>query len=100
MNRKLIRFVSPEQMIIIKQINLLSYLQQYEPNSLIKIGRHYESVIHEGLTIPNKKWQWKDKRLSGKSAIEYLVYVEQMNFIDAAYLLLQCLKQQGVFKDG
>ncbi|MCG4662405.1 hypothetical protein L0P73_17650 [[Clostridium] innocuum] len=100
MNRKLIRFVSPEQMIIIKQINLLSYLQQYEPNSLIKIGRHYESVIHEGLTITNKKWQWKDKRLSGKSAIEYLVYVEQMNFIDAAYLLLQCLKQQGVFKDG
>lgn len=87
-------------MIIIKQINLLSYLQQYEPNSLIKIGRHYESVIHEGLTITNKKWQWKDKRLSGKSAIEYLVYVEQMNFIDAAYLLLQCLKQQGVFKDG
>ena len=100
MNRKLIRFVSPEQMIIIKQINLLSYLQQYEPNSLIKIGRHYESVIHEGLTITNKKWQWKDKILSGKSAIEYLVYVEQMNFIDAAYLLLQCLKQQGVFKDG
>ena len=96
MNRKLIRFVSPEQMIIIKQINLLSYLQQYEPNSLIKIGRHYESVIHEGLTITNKKWQWKELHLSGKSAIQYLVFVEQMPFIDAAYLLSKCLNELGL----
>ena len=96
MNQKLIKFIPREQMIVVKQMNLLHYLTQYEPNSLIKNGRHYESIIHEGLTITNKRWQWKDKKLSGKTAIEYLVFVEQMNFIDAAYLLFQCLKQQGV----
>lgn len=100
MNQKLIKFVPPEHMIAVKQMNLLNYLKQYEPNSLIKIGRHYESVIHDGLTITNKKWQWKDRNLSGKTAIEYLVFVEEMRFIDAAYLLFQCLKQQGVINDG
>lgn len=100
MNQKLIKFVPPEYMLMIKQMNLLTYLKQFEPHSVIKIDRHYESVIHDGLTITNKKWQWKDRNLSGKTAIEYLVFVEEMRFIDAAYLLFQCLKQQGVIKDG
>lgn len=90
------KYIPPEQMIAVKQISLLGYLQQYEPNSLIKKGRHYESVVHEGLTITDKKWQWKDKKLSGRSAIEYLVFVEKMDFVDAAFLLFQCIKQQGV----
>ena len=94
MNQKLVKSISPEQMISVKQMNLLDYLIQYEPNSLIKNGRHYDSVIHIGLVITDKKWQWKDKKLSGKTAIEYLVFVEEMNFIDAAYLLSQCLKQK------
>lgn len=95
MNSKLVKFVPPEHMIVVKQVNLLTYLKQYEPNSIVKIGEHYESIIHEGLTITDEKWQWRDKKLS-KTAIKYLVFVEQMTFIDAAYLLFQCLKQQGV----
>lgn len=100
MNRKLVKFIPQEQMIVVKHIDLLSYLQKFEPNSLIKKGKHYESVVHKGLTITDKKWQWKEKKLSGRTAIEYLVFVEQMSFIDAAYLLFQCLKQQGVTWNG
>ena len=31
MNQKLIKFIPPEQMIVVKQMNLLHYLTQYEP---------------------------------------------------------------------
>lgn len=99
MNQKLAKFVPPEHMLVIKQWNLLPYLKQFEPHSIIKIDRHYESVIHDGLTITDKKWQWKDKKLNGKTAIEYLVFVEKMRFVDATYLLYQCLKQKGAIKN-
>lgn len=98
MNSKLYKYIPQEQITIIKQIDLLSYLKQFEPNSIVKVGRHYESQMHSGLIITNKKWQWKEYNLSGKSAIQYLVYVEQMDFIDAAYLLSKCLKELGLSK--
>ena len=96
MNKKLLKFVPQEQITIIKQIDLLTYLKLFEPNSIVKVGRHYESFIHHGLIITNKKWQWKEINLSGKSAIQYLVFVEQMPFIDAAYLLSKCLNELGL----
>lgn len=96
MNSKLFKYVPQEQMPVIKQIDLLTYLKIFEPNSIIKVDRHYESCIHQGLVITNKKWQWKELHLSGKSAIQYLVFVEQMSFIDAAYLLSKCLKELGI----
>lgn len=99
MNQKLVKYVPAEYMITVKQMKLLTYLKQFEPQSIIKTGRHYESVIHDGLTITDKKWQWKDKSLSGNTAIEYLVFVEEMRFVDAAYLLFQCLKQQGAINN-
>ena len=90
MLKKYVKSIPYEQLILVKQIDLLSYLLQYEPNSIIKIDRHYESVTHDGLIITKKKWNWKDKHLSGKCAIDYLVYVEEMPFIDAALLLKKC----------
>ena len=66
MNKKLLKFVPQEQITIIKQIDLLTYLKLFEPNSIVKVGRHYESCIHHGLIITNKKWQWKELHLSGK----------------------------------
>lgn len=59
MNQKLIKFVPPEYMIMIKQMNLLTYLKQFEPHSVIKIDRHYESVIHDGLIIKKKNGNGK-----------------------------------------
>ena len=96
MNSKLFKYVPQEQMPVIKQIDLLTYLKIFEPNSITKVGRHYESCIHHGLVITNEKWQWKELHLSGKSAIQYLVFVEEMSFIDATYLLSKCLKELGI----
>ena len=91
MNKKSQNTIPQEEIIIIKQIDLLAYLLQFEPNSIIKNGNHYESIIHEGLCIYSKKWNWKRKGQNGKSALEYLVFVERMGFLDAAYLLKNCM---------
>lgn len=96
MNHKLVKYIPQEQITVIKQIDLLTYLKSFEPNSILKVGRHYESCIHHGLVVTSKKWQWKELHLSGKSAIQYLVFVEQMDFIDAAYLLSKCLKELDI----
>ena len=53
MNKKLLKYVPQEQITIIKQIDLLTYLKLFEPNSIVKVGRHYESCIHHGLQIKN-----------------------------------------------
>lgn len=96
MNKKLLKNIPQEQIPIIKQIDLLTYLKVFEPNSIIKVGRHYESRMHCGLIITDKKWQWKEFNLSGKSAIQYLVFVEQIPFLDTAYLLSKCLNKLGI----
>ena len=51
MNTKLIKKIPVEHVIQIKTIDLLSYLKQYEPNSIIKNKSHYDSITHNGLTI-------------------------------------------------
>lgn len=94
MNTKLSKNIPKECITPLKQIDLLSYLIQFEPNSIIKKENDYRSIIHDGLIIRLDKWEWKEKNLSGKSAIQYLVFVEMMNYSDALYLLFQCYSKK------
>lgn len=94
MNKKLQKNIPIEVMYQLKRIDLLTYIKQYEPNSITKNKNHYESITHDGLIIHKKRWIWKDQHLSGTTAIQYLVFVEKMGFNDALYLLYQCYEKE------
>ena len=45
--------VSKEQVKAAREVNLLSWLQAYEPHELKKDGPHYRTVTHSSLVVRN-----------------------------------------------
>lgn len=81
-------WVTKEQIASVKQIDLLSYLMQYEPNNLKKVCREtYCTVEHDSLKISNGKWHWFSHHIGGKNALDYLVKVKGISFTEAVDML-------------
>lgn len=73
----------------IKDIDLLTYLENYEPNELVKLNeRMYSTREHDSLKISNGMWCWWSRRIGGKSALDFLIKVRGMKFVDAVSMLL------------
>ena len=84
-------YFSQEQIRELKKIDLLTYLQNYEPNELVHIsGNNYCTRTHDSLKISNGLWNWFSKGIGGKNAIDYLIKVKNYTFIEALQLLANC----------
>lgn len=80
--------VSAEQVEQARQVNLLSYLQAYEPQNLCRAGSEYHLADHDSLKIsPNGKWNWHSRGFGGRSALDYLIKVRGMGFVAAVETL-------------
>lgn len=80
--------VSKEQIEQARRLDLLTYLRAYEPGELIKSGSHeFRTKTHHSLVISNGLWHWKNGGIGGVSALDYLVKVRRMNFVEAVHLL-------------
>ena len=77
-----------EQIKTAKSIDLLAYLQTYEPDNLRKVGKEYCLAEHDSLKISNGKWFWHSRGFGGYSAYHFLVKVRGMTFKDAIQTLL------------
>ena len=67
-----------------RQMDLLTYLQNYEPHELMHFsGNTYCTRAHDSLKISNGKWFWWSRGIGGKSALDYLIKVRELSFIDA-----------------
>ena len=54
-----------------RSIDLLTYLQTYEPTELIHVrGNTYCTREHDSLKISNGKWMWWSKGFGGNSALD------------------------------
>jgi len=72
----------------VKHIDLLSYLQHYEPDELIKVGANsYVTRTHDSLKLSNGCWYWWSRGIGGVSALDYFIKVRGMTFLDAVGLL-------------
>lgn len=81
--------ITKGQLELVKKIDLLTYLMNYEPDELIKNGRcDYVTRAHESLHISNGLWMWWSRSIGGRSALDYLIKVEDMEFINAANMIL------------
>ena len=80
-----------------KQIDLLTYLERYEPNELVKLkGNEYCTREHDSLKISNGKWNWHSRGIGGRSALDYLVKVQGMGLLQAANEILDRLNDVSV----
>ena len=81
-------YVSPEVIEEVKKLDLLTYLQHYEPDELVhKAKGEYITKTHGSLTISNGLWNWFKGGVGGKNALDYLVKIKNMKFIDAVIYL-------------
>ena len=77
-------YIDPEVITEAKRIDLLTYLQNYEPDELVQFsGNTYTTRTHDSLKISNGKWMWWSRGIGGRSALDYLIKVKGMNFLDA-----------------
>lgn len=80
--------VTTEQIQEAKRWDLLSYLQAYEPGELKRSGPHeYCTVTHDSLKISNGKWHWCSRGFGGTTALDYLIKVRDMPFVEAVRTL-------------
>lgn len=81
--------ISPEAIEQAKKTDLLTYLQEKEPNNLIKVsGNTYCTKEHDSLKISNGKWHWFSQGIGGASALDYLIKVEGIRFLDAVAMIV------------
>lgn len=84
-------YVTKEQIAKAKQMNLLTYLQTFEPQELVHVqGDVYSTRTHDSLKISNGKWCWWSRHIGGRSALDYLIKVRGMVFTDAVKYLCKC----------
>lgn len=87
-------FVTKEQIERAKQLDLLAYLQEYDPEELVSVAPGvYTTRRHDSLKISNGKWCWWSKNIGGRTALDYLIKVKGMKFTDAVLHL--CNGQRG-----
>ena len=81
-------YYSEEQIKKARSIDLLTYLQTYEPTELVHVrGNTYCTREHDSLKISNGKWMWWSRGFGGNSALDYLIRVKGMQFMDAIKIL-------------
>ena len=62
-------YVAPEVVQRVKQIDLLTYLKNYEPYELVHFsGNVYTTRSHDSLKISNGKWMWWSQGDCGDSS--------------------------------
>lgn len=77
-------FIPPETIEKARQVDLLTYLQICEPNELVHIsGNHYCTREHDSLKISNGKWYWFSRGFGGYNALDYLIKVKDIPFMEA-----------------
>ena len=67
-----------------RRVDLLTYLQTCEPDELVHIsGKHYCTREHDSLKISNGKWYWFSRGFGGYNALDYLIKVKEVPFMEA-----------------
>ena len=77
-------YVTREMIDRAKEMDLLTYLQTYEPQELVHFGGStYCTREHDSLKISNGKWCWFSRGIGGRTALDYLIKVKEVPFTEA-----------------
>lgn len=77
-------FYTKETIENAKKIDLLTYLQNFEPDELVRFSRDtFCTKEHDSLKISNGKWYWFSRGFGGYNALDYLMKVKDLSFMEA-----------------
>lgn len=86
-------YIAPEVITEAKRMDLLTYLREYEPGELVKFSSNtYTTRTHDSLKISNGKWMWWSRGIGGKSALDYLIKVRGMDFVEAVQTIMETVQ--------
>ena len=81
--------IEPETVLEARKMDLLTYLQSYEPGELVRLsGNSYCTRTHDSLKISNGKWMWWSRGIGGYTALDYLIKVKGMEFVEAVETII------------
>ena len=85
--------VTKEQINAAKQMTAIEFLWKYRPGELVKTKsrEEYELREHDSFKINERTsfWHWKSRDIGGRTALDYLIKVENMKFVEAVEFLCQ-----------
>ena len=86
-------YYTEEQIKQARSIDLMTYLQTYEPTELVHVrGNTWCLREHDSLKLSNGKWFWWSRGFGGTSALDYLIKVKGLPFIEAMNILTDHFK--------
>lgn len=95
-------YIPPEIVKKAEEMDLLTYLQNYEPQELVKVGNGtYTTKTHDSIRISNVLWNWFSEGVGGKNAISYLMKVKNYSFLEAVETIIGNVnvKQPVIYKE-
>lgn len=95
-------YIPPEIIEKAKEMDVLTYLQNYEPNELVKVGNGtYSTKTHDSIRISNGLWNWFSRGVGGKNAVSYLMKVKNYSFLDAIQTIIGnvSVKQPVIYRE-
>ena len=85
--------VNKEQIEVAKRMSAIEFLQRYRCGQLVPSGSQgeFQLVEHDSFKINGvtSKFHWKSRDIGGKSALDYLVKVEGVDFVEAVLTLCE-----------
>jgi hypothetical protein len=81
-------YIAPDEIARLREVDLVTYLQTCNPDELVRASaREYKTKTHDSLRISNGKWYWHSRGIGGYSALDYLMALHNMSFIEAANII-------------
>ena len=89
------KYIPPPILDELKKVDLVTYFRIIMPYELVKASANeYTTKTHDSLRMSNGLWNWCSRGFGGRNAIDYLMKTEQLEFNDAANLLLKLLQNK------
>lgn len=89
------KYIPPPILDELKKVDLVTYFRTIMPYELVKVSANeYTTKTHDSLRMSNGLWNWCSRGFGGRNAIDYLMKTEQLEFNDAANLLLKQLENK------
>ena len=93
-------YYTDEQIAKARDMDLLTYLRLHDPGELVHVsGNEYCTREHDSLKISNGKWNWWSRGFGGASALDYLVKVKEIPFLQAMGMILDTEGKSPSFFD-
>lgn len=85
--------VTKEQIAAAKRMTAMEFLRRYRADDLVPSSAHgeYELKSHDSFKINGESsvWHWTSRGIGGRSALDYLVHVEGVPFVEAVKQLCE-----------